>query len=361
MRLFLFLIVVVMALPSHASRVKELVKIEGLRTNHLVGYGLVVGLDGQGDNDSARFTVKSIAALMQRQGVQVKEREIRVKNVAAVMVTSQLPPFAKAGNNLDVQVSSIGNAKSLQGGTLLMTRMKGADGKTYALAQGPVSVGGFSLGGGGGKVQKNHPTAGRVPSGATVERPAPSQLETGKPLLLHLNRPDFTTAARIARAINEALGSVSAHAMDPGQVKVNIPEPYKNRSVDLVAGIEALEVLSDQRARVVLNERTGTVVMGHGVRIKTVAISHGSLMLSVSGDEQIVQPQAFTEGTTATQQNTKVDVKEGSSGLAMVKSGPTLGQVVSALNALGVTTRDLIAILQAMRAAGALDAEIELL
>jgi len=363
MRGLLLILAISAAQPAQAARLKELVSFEGVRANHLTGYGLVVGLNGQGDNDSARFTVKSLAALMQRQGVNVSEREIRVKNVAAVMVTTKLPPFARPGQKLDVSVSSTGNAKSLQGGTLLLTRLKGADGRVYALVQGALTIGGFSLGGGGGgdQAQKNHPTVGTIPGGAIVERAAPRSLGAGQPLRIQLHRPDFTTAARVAKVINEALGTRAARAMDPGSVEVQLPERFEGRPVELIAGIENLQVQQDAVARVIVNERTGTIVMGEGVRISTVAISHGNLVLQVEADQKIVQPQALAEGETAVQNNEKVTVTEQSSGLAVVKQGATLGRVVRALNALGVSTRDLIAILQAMRTAGALEAELEVL
>ncbi len=364
MRFFVFVFAIVISVPAEGARLKELASFEGVRANHLTGYGLVVGLNGQGDNDSARFTVKSLAALMQRQGVNVSEREIRVKNVAAVMVTTKLPAFARPGQKLDVSVSSTGNAKSLQGGTLLLTRLKGADGRVYALVQGPLTIGGFSLGGGGGggnQTQKNHPTVGSIPGGAIVERAAPRSLASGQPLRIQLHRPDFTTAARVAKVINEALGSRSARAMDPGSIQVQLPERFEGRPVELIAGIENLQVQKDAVARVIVNERTGTIVMGEGVRISTVAISHGNLVLQVEADQKVVQPNAFAEGEVQTQTNQTVTVTEQSSGLAVVKQGATLGRVVRALNALGVSTRDLIAILQAMRTAGALEAELEVL
>jgi flagellar P-ring protein precursor FlgI len=347
--------------PADAARLKEVGSFAGVRANHLVGYGLVVGLAGQGDNDSARFTVKSLAALMQRQGVNVSEREIRVKNVAAVMVTAQLPAYARPGSTLDVQVASTGNAKSLQGGTLLMTRLKAADGKTYALAQGAVSVGGFSLGGGGSKAQKNHPTAGRVPGGGIIERAAPAGMKGSGTLRFQLHRPDFTTAARVAKVIDETVGADVATALDPGTIEIVIPERFLTRQVELISGIENLTVSPDQVARVIVNERTGTIVMGAGVRIKTVAISHGNLVLSIKQTEAVVQPNALAEGVTAVTTDTSITVDEGSSSLSVIPEGATLGRVVRALNALGVTTRDLIAILQAMRSAGALDAQLEIL
>ena len=347
---------------ADAARIKELASFEGVRANHLTGYGLVVGLNGQGDNDSARFTVKSLAALMQRQGVNVSEREIRVKNVAAVMVTAKLPPFARPGQRIDVHVSSTGNAKSLQGGTLLMTRLKGADGKVYSLAQGPLTIGGFSLGGaGGGGATKNHPTVGSVPGGGMIERAAPSGLSASEPLRVQLHHPDFTTAARMARTINERLGTPVAKALDPSSVEVAFPEQFVGSPVELIAGIENLQVRIDSVARVIVNERTGTIVMGENVRIETVAISHGNLVLQVEADEQVSQPGALSGGTTAKQKNEKVTVTEESTGLAVVERGATLGRVVTALNALGVSTRDLIAILQAMRSSGALRAELEVL
>jgi flagellar P-ring protein precursor FlgI len=361
MRLLALLFVLGLPVTAQATRLKELASFEGVRANHLTGYGLVVGLAGQGDNDSARFTVKSLAALMQRQGVNVSEREIRVKNVAAVMVTTKLAPFARPGQKLDIVVSSTGNAKSLQGGTLLMTRLKAADGRVYALAQGSVTIGGFSLGGGGGETQKNHPTVGTIPGGAIIERAAPRSLDAKNPLIIQLHRPDFTTAARVAKTINETLGNRVARAMDPGTIEVVLPQQFVGKPVELVAGIENLQIQRDAVARVIINERTGTIVMGEGVRISTVAISHGNLVLQVEAENKVVQPNAFAEGDTAVQSNAKVTVTEQSTGLAVIKQGATLGRVVRALNALGVSTRDLIAILQAMRTAGALEAELEVL
>jgi flagellar P-ring protein precursor FlgI len=292
-------------------------------------------------------------------GITVNRSDLTVKNVAAVMVTATLPPFAKQGGKIDALVSSLGDAKSIAGGTLIMTPLKGADGLVYAVAQGGVLTNSFSYGGQAASAQKNHPTAGRVPAGALVERELPNTLADRAMLQLNLNQPDFTTATRVAAAINGAFGGQVATCNDPSSLSVAIPEAYSGRTVELIAAIERLDVQPDTSARVVLNERTGTIVMGDAVRIATVAVSHGNLTLYIKETPQVSQPQPFSRtGETKVVPRTSLQVNEGTGSLAMLRQGATIGEVVRALNALGVTPRDLIGIMQAIKAAGALHAEL---
>jgi flagellar P-ring protein precursor FlgI len=362
----LLLVGVGASLPAGAApavRIKDLTEIEGVRTNALVGYGLVVGLQGTGDGTQARFTIQSLANLLRRSGVTVPQESIRVRNVAAVMVTTELPAFARPGQRLDVQVASVGDAKSLQGGTLLMTPLSGPDGGIYAVAQGAVSIGGAFLGGGGGNsVQKNHPTAGRVVSGAAVERQVPLDLASFPSFRLQLRQADFATAQRIAGAINDYFDERVARAEDPGGVRVNSPARWAGDPVGLLAEVEALEVRPDVVARVVINERTGTVVMGSDVRVSKVALAHGNLTIEVRTDLEVSQPAAFSKlGQTKIVPQQEVRVHEGPLQVLTLEEGISVGELVDALNAVGVSSRDMVAIFQAMRAAGALHAELVVL
>ena len=342
-------------------RMKDLARIQGVRENELFGYGLVIGLNGTGDKAGTLFTVQSIASMLQRMGIQVPRDRVGVKNVAAVVITAKLPPFAKTGTTLDVLVSSLGDASSLQGGTLLLTPLQAADGKVYAVAQGPVSMGGFNVeaGGTGEKVQKNHPTVGRVPGGAIIEREVPTTVVENQTLAIVLNYPDFTTAGRLAEAVNGTLGSGLARAEDAATVRVRI-RPDQD-PMDLIAKLEHLKVEPDRVAKVVINERTGTVIMGSQVRVSTVAISHGSLTVQIKSEFQVSQPPALSGGKTAVVPKTDVTVQEEKRALSVVEEGASIGDLVQALNAVGVTSRDLIAILQAIKQAGALQAELEIL
>jgi len=344
-----------------AERIKDIATFEGMRENQLIGYGLVVGLDGSGDKGNQ--TIQSIANMLQRMGLSIKVADIKAKNTAAVMITAALPPFPKPGMRLDALVSTIGDAKSLQGGTLLLAPLKGPDGKVYALAQGAVSVGGFIGGGGGTTVQKNHTTAGKVPSGVTIESEPKFTLGAGNEVRIFLQNPDFTTASEAARRIGEALGDQNAATTaDPSTVIVKVPEQYQGKLIQLIAMIESLDVSVDIPARVVINERTGTVTIGENVRISPVAIAHGSLTIEIKTDYRVSQPPPFAPEkaeTVVTPQKT-VNVKEQNASLVQV-SGATLGEVVRALNALGVTPRDLVSILQALKASGALRANVEII
>jgi flagellar P-ring protein precursor FlgI len=347
--------------PARAARVKELVDVEGVRGNGLTGIGLVVGLAGTGDDLSSVQTRRPLAAALRHLGTNVDPNEIRARNVALVMVTATLPPFARAGSKLDVVVSSAGTAKSLQGGTLLSTALAGPDGKIYALAQGPVATGGFiAEGGNGSQTKRNHPTVARIPAGATVERDAPSAVPTDCVTLL-LREPDFTTATRIAQAIEKALGPDSARVRDPGTVIVRTTAAYRGRVVEMVAAIEALEAEPDASGRVVIDERTGAVVVGAHVTVGPAAIASGSITVRVSERQAISQPQPLASGVTATTQESAVDIDEGGGRMAAIKGVATVGDVAAALNALGLRPRDLMSIFQALKAAGALRAEIVVL
>ncbi|NOY52382.1 MAG: flagellar basal body P-ring protein FlgI [Deltaproteobacteria bacterium] len=354
-------------LPGFAfgARIKDLVNIEGVRDNQLLGYGLVIGLDGTGDDTSTIFTNQSLASMLQRLGVTVnpaKVKGIKAENVASVMVTTTLPPFARNGNRLDIKISSIGNASSLRGGTLLMTPLKGPDGKVYAVAQGEVSVGGFSFGGAsGGGVQKNHPTVGVISGGALVEREVPMTVFHQGRIRAALRTADFCTANRIAKAVNQYFGAHTANALDGGTLEVMLPKDFQNNPVSFISRLEAIDVAPDTYARVVLNERTGTVVMGEHVRISTVAISHGNLSIEIKERVGVSQPRALASGKTVTVPDTTVKVSEEKRKLMLVPAGVSIGEVVRGLNSIGVSPSDLIAIFQAIKAAGALQAELKII
>jgi flagellar P-ring protein precursor FlgI len=347
----------------HAARIKDIAAFRGVRSNQLVGYGLVVGLAGTGDSDDAIFTLQSMSSMLEKMGVTVSPDEIKIKNVAAVMVTAELPPFARSGSRLDALVNSIGDAKTLGGGTLLMTPLKAADGQVYAVAQGPVATGGFLIGSGSGdKVAKNFPTVGRVVQGVSVEREIPFDLNQMGSLTLALNKPDFTTATRVAQAINAGMMEKIAYTQDSGTIHVSVPAGFSGNIVALIATVEGLSVTPDQVSRVVINERTGTVIMGENVRIATVAIAHGNLSVEIKQNFDVSQPMPFSNrGQTVVTPNAQTMVKEGRAPLQVLETGVSIGQVVRALNALGVTPRDLISILQALKAAGALQADLEII
>lgn len=364
MKLFCATILMFLAVAStaQAARIKDLAAFEGARDNQLVGYGLVVGLNGTGDSDQARVQLQSIVTMLERMGVTVNVNLIKVKNVAAVMVTATLPPFAKQGNKIDVLVSSLGDAKSIAGGTLIMTPLKGADNQVYAVAQGSVLTNSFAFAGQGASAQKNHPTAGRIPAAALVERELPNVFAGRTSLRLNLNQADSTTATRMAAAINDRFKAPVAASSDPGSVTLQIPESYANRTIEFIAALENLDVRSDTAARVVLNERTGTIVMGENTRISTVAVSHGNLSLVIKETPQVSQPAPFSKtGETKVVPRTDLTVKEDAPRLTVMPEGSSIGDVVRALNALGVTPRDLISILQAVKAAGALQAELTII
>jgi flagellar P-ring protein FlgI len=345
-----------------SMRVKDLASLVGVRPSPLIGYGLVVGLNRTGDRRQTIFSTQSLANTLERFGVVVTPEMMRVENVAAVMVTAELPPFARPGVRLDVLVSSVGDARSLQGGTLLATPLRGLDGQVVALAQGALTLGGFGGGTRANNVQVNHLTAGRVPGGGMVQVQVQTAVPGGDDLLLGLHEPDFSTADRLARAIDEALGAGSARAIDPATVRIRVPEAYRAQVPELMARIEPLPVTADVLARVVINERTGTVVVGANVRLAPAAVAHGTLSVRISTRFDVSQPAPFSPGgETVVVPQEQVDVREGDAQLVALPEGADLDAVVRALNALGATPRDVIAIVQALKAAGSLRAEIVVL
>lgn len=362
MKKSILLVIIMLAItqPMFGVRIKDLVEIQGVRENKLIGYGLIMGLNGTGDKAGSEFTIRSMANMLRNMDIAIDPNLLKVKNVAAVMVTSTLPPFSKSGQYIDCTVSSIGDATSLLGGTLISTPLYGPDAKVYAMAQGPISVGGFSVEGATGTgVTKNIPTVGRIPHGALVERS--TEFELGGNLRLIMNNPDFTTTHRLARSINTHMGKQLAFPVDISTVDVDMPGDYTGSIVDFVALIECVDVLPDSKAKVVVNERTGTVVMGQNVRISTVAIAHGNLSIRITEEPQVSQPLPFAGGATVITPQTSVVAEEGGKRLMVVPSVATIGDLVSALNAIGVTPRDLVTILQAIKQAGALHATLEVI
>jgi len=366
-RIIVFMTVVIIAVlccavfvSAETVRIKDITQVEGVRGNQLVGYGLVVGLSGTGDSRSSLFTNQSLSNMLSKLGITVDSQQVRSKNVAAVIVTAELPPFVSEGERIDVTVSSLGDAKSLQGGILLLTPLKGVDGKVYAVAQGPLSVGGFAAGGGGNQVQQNHPTVGKIPNGAIVERSVSTSFVNSLKgtFSLLLQNPDFVTATRIARVINQELGGQRARVIDANRVEVSIPESFSDRVPQLLAMIGELPVEPDVPARVVVNERTGTVVIGGNVRILPVALAHGNLTVSIQTQYEVSQPPPFPGGETQVVPQQEVQAAQEEGRLFRVESGNTIDDLINSLNALGVTPRDLVAILQALKKAGALQGEL---
>lgn len=357
----LILMTVGTAVAAQNVRVKDIASVEGVRANQLIGYGLVVGLEGSGDSQQAKFTAQSLANMLDSYGISVSADKLKVKNVASVMITATLPPFARKGTTIDVAVSSLGDARSLQGGTLLQTPLRAANGEVYAVSQGQVSIGGFSTGGGGSSVTKNHPTVGRIPSGAMVEKETKTDLAPQDTLSLALNSNDFTTASRVAKAVDTKLKGHYASPVDGNSVVVNVPREYQGNIVSLIAEIEATEVTTDTTAKVIVNERTGTVIIGGNARITPCAVSHGSLVVEISTQSNVSQPAPVSKGKTVATKDTSVTVTEEPGHVLELSSGATIEQLVRALNTLGVTPRDLIAIMQAVKEAGALQAQLEII
>ncbi|CAN2046996.1 flagellar P-ring protein [Candidatus Magnetomoraceae bacterium gMMP-1] len=377
-------LIILLSFSSQASaiRLKDVSSIKGVRSNQLIGYGLVVGLNGTGDKTGTEFTVQSLVNMMERMGIHVNKDDVTMKNVAAVMITADLRPFARIGHKIDIVVSSIGDCKSLQGGTLILTPLRGVDRKVYALAQGPVSVGGFTIGGAaGGGVTKNHPTVARITRGATIEREIAVPMQGKSQLTLVLDNPDFTTAIRVRNAINEKFGQILADTVDSGTINIKLPENFRNKVVQMIAAIENLQIVPDAVAKVILNEKTGTVVIGENVRISTVAVAHGNLSIQITEKVDVSQPLPFSPtgeggtvqfkpedgpvmapgGQTVVAPSSDVYANEEDNKLLLVRSGTTIGELVRALNAIGVTPRDLITILLSIKAAGALHAELEII
>ena len=376
--------IVCFCLPSVGMcvRIKDIASIQGIRTNQLFGYGLIVGLNGTGDKGGTGFTIQGLVNMLEKMDIHVSADDIKVNNVAAVMISASLPPFARIGQKIDVTVSSIGDSKSLQGGTLLLAPLKGVDGNIYALAQGPIAVGGYSSGGdAGGGVTKNHPTVARISGGASVEREIPLTLANKKELTIILTEPDFVTITRIAQAIASEFGGGVARPMDSGTLKLRVPEGYRDKIVNMIASIGNLDVMPDSVAKVIVNEKTGTVVIGENVRISKVAVAHGNLSIQIKETKNVSQPAPFGTskfgntqapaqmggvvvapgGATVVTPETDVNVQEENSRLMVIPKGRTVGELVRALNAIGVTPRDLITILQSMKAAGSLHAKLEII
>lgn len=357
--LLLILVSLLITTDTFAARLKDLADVEGVRGNQLIGYGIVVGLEGTGDKRGANFTPQSMANLLERLGIRVDASTLTLSNVAAVMVTAELPAFARPGSKIDVTLSSMGDAKTLQGGVLLMTPLKGADGNVYAVAQGGVSLGGFIVASAqGDTAQKNHATVGRIPLGGTVERAIPFDLFASGQVRIVLRDPDFVTVTRVQAAINGYLGNEKAKALDSASVLIPLDSALAQAPIHLIARLEQLDVQPDSPAKVVVNERTGTIIIGENVQVSKVALAHGNLNITIKNETQVSQPNALAQGNTAVVDNQSIDVTEEGGQLRLVQKGVSLGEVVKGLNSLGATPRDLIAIFQAMKQAGALQAEL---
>jgi flagellar P-ring protein FlgI len=347
---------------SATSRIKDLANIEGVRQNQLIGYGLVVGLNGTGDTlNNIPFTRQSLQAMLERLGVNIRGQTLRTGNVAAVMVTANLPAFGTQGSRIDVTVSALGDAKSLQGGTLLVTPLLGADGNVYAVAQGSLAIGGFQAEGDAAKIVRGVPTVGRISNGAIIEREIDFALNRLNQVRLALRNADFTTAKRIAAAINDFIGVNTAEPLDSSTVQVNVPKQYLGNVVSLLTEIEQLQIEPDLPAKIVIDERSGIIVMGRDVRVSTVAVAQGNLTVTITETPQVSQPAPFSRGQTRVVPRTSVGVQEEGKKLAVVREGVSLQQLVDGLNALGIGPRDLISILQAIKAAGAIQADIEVM
>ena len=348
-----------------ASRIKDITDFEGIRDNMLVGYGLVVGLDGTGDRlNNTPFTLQSLESMLERRGVNIRNANLNTRNVAAVMVTATQPAFARHGTRIDTTISTLGDATSLRGGTLLVTPLLGADGEVYAVSQGQVAIAGFSAQGkSGSKVTKGVPTSGRIANGAIIEREIVFALASLESINIALRNPDLTTARLIAQAINTRLGGQVAKMSDPGTVRLTVPPAFRNDVATLLTEIEQLRVQPDQVARVLIDERSGVIVMGQNVRIDTIAIAHGNLTIRISETPQVSQPGAFAPAgsTTTGVERSQIDIEEDKSKLMLLQKGVNLQDLITGLNALGIGPRDMITILQTIKAAGALQAEIEVL
>ncbi|MFP4213104.1 MAG: flagellar basal body P-ring protein FlgI [Desulfohalobiaceae bacterium] len=343
---------------AESVRLKDIASFSGVRSNQLAGYGLVVGLSGTGDQRGSQFTVQSIANMLENMGVRVDKDELRPQNVAAVMVTARMPASAKPGSSLNVTVSSIGDADSLQGGTLLMTPMKGVDGEVYALAQGQLTLGGFQTEGQAEEVTQNSTTVARIPEGAVVERQVPFEFNTQQEMSINLNVQDFSTTQRVVEKINQALGGDFSRAEDVSTISVQIPDKFQGNLVPMMASLENLTVSPDSKARVVVDEKTGTVVMGGNVRLSPVAVAQGNLQVTVEEQPEVSQPAPFSPGQTAIVPRTDIEVEEEEQKLTML-SGARLQELVDGLNAIGASPRDLISILRTLKSSGALHAELE--
>mgnify|MGYP000376681340 CR=1 FL=1 len=341
-------------------KVGNITRIQGVRDNQLIGYGIVMGLAGTGDSNRSQATIQSVANMMGEFSINVTPDQIRSQNLAAVMITATLPPFVHSGDRIDVTVSSMGDADSLQGGTLVMSPLKAANGEIYAVAQGPVSIGGFNVQSGGSSARKNHPTVGRIPNGALVEKEINFELDK-KHLNLLLQNPNFKTADNIAKALNSKLEhSNVAKAKDAGTVEINIPEGYEDSVVDFISKVNNTDVRTSMEAKVVIDEKTGTIVLSHNVRISTVAVAHGNISVTIKTTEDVSQPPSFSEGETEKTTETEIEVEEEEGNIVMIGSENTIEDLVTALNTIGATPRDIVSIIQKIKSAGALHAELVL-
>lgn len=361
-RLTLYIVLCAQVMIS-ASRIKDLAYVQGMRGEQVIGYGLVVGLNGTGDSQRSTFTIQSVASMLKRFGITVPQNDLRMRNVAAVMITTTIPPFSKEGGTVDVTVSSLGDATGLQGGTLLITPLSGMNGTVYASAQGPVSVGGINVRSNGSEVRRNHTATGRIPGGAVIEKPVMVNLVNDWKVSVVLWQPDFTTATRIAAAMNSTLGTTTALAIDASTIMFDVPQQYRadGKLVELISLLEVIEVIPDVVAKVVINEKTGTVVVGGNVSILPVAISHAGLNIEIQQVPVISQPPAFSRGTTVQTQMSTISTSVDSTSMIAIQGAATVQDIAKALNSLKVSTRDIIAIFQALKEAGALKAELVIL
>jgi flagellar P-ring protein precursor FlgI len=344
-------------IPASAVRIKDIAAIKGVRSNQLLGYGLVVGLNGTGDKSGTAFTMQSLGNMIEHMGVHVNASSLKPKNIAAVMITAEMPAFSRIGSKMDIMVSSMGDAKSLVGGTLLMTPLRGVDGNVYALAQGAVAVGGA----GGGGTTKNHLLVGRIAGGASIEKELANNFNDKEELLMSLFNPDFTTVSRIVKSINKKTKKKVAQAVDSGALRITVPDSMKGRVSEFIASIEGLPITPDNTAKVVVNEKTGTVIIGENVSISTVAVSHGNLTITIQNKKDVSQPAPLSGGETTVTNSRTAEMTEEEAHVMVLPRGTTIKDLVKALNAIGVTPRDLISIFQTIKASGALQAELEII
>ncbi|WP_319583888.1 flagellar basal body P-ring protein FlgI [uncultured Pseudodesulfovibrio sp.] len=358
--LVLYLAFVLAPVEARAARLKDIASFSGVRTNELVGYGLVVGLAGTGDGTSSTFTMRSMSNMLEKMGVEADPDNLKPKNVAAVMVTAKMPVSAKPGSNLDITVSSLGDAKSLLGGVLLVTPLKGLDGRVYAVGQGSLTIGGFTVGGQAADAQKNIPTVGRIPNGAVVERSVPFKFNNQDHMTVNLEVRDFGTTMQVVNKINASMGGQFAKAKDISTIDLELPDRFRGNMVPLMASLEDLDISPDGKAKVVVDEKTGTVVLGQDVRLSRVAVAHGNLQIVVSETQQVSQPGPFSDGQTVVTPQTDIQVQEQNNQL-MLMEGATLQELVDGLNSIGATPRDLISIIRTLKAAGSLHADVEVI
>ncbi|HOK41593.1 MAG TPA: flagellar basal body P-ring protein FlgI [bacterium] len=363
LKLVLIILIITINLINGAvvTKIKDITNINGIRENQLQGFGLVVGLEGTGDSKKATFTVQAYANMLKRYGINIDPSKINFDNVASVIVKATLPPFVRPGQKIDVIVATPGDAENLDGGLLLQTPLLGADGEVYAVAQGPVTIGGYNVKSGGSKAQKNHPTVGRVINGAMIEKDVPMEFVQNGKIQIILKNSDFTTLSRVIDVINNFFKEEIAKGIDGAAIDINIPEVYQNKIPQFLSSIQNLDVVTEAPAKIVINTRTGTIVMGENVKISKVAVSHGNLTVIIKSEDEVSQPEAFSQGQTTLITKSSVSAKEEGSSVMLLKDSPTINEVVSALNEIGATPRDIISILQAIKEVGALNAELELI